>query len=437
MSKSELKPYEEYKETGLDWLGCVPKHWEVSKNSILFREIVDTGHSDMELLSILQDKGIVKQSSTGRKIRKAEESQNYKRICDGDIGYNLMNAFMGAIGASKYEGIISPAYAVCRPKVKMNVWYYNYLFRTELYKSEFNKNSYGIMYERNRLYFDRFKSIYSIVPSMEEQEQIVKYLDHKLAKINRFIKAKKKQVELIREIVDKLTNNAINNQNTKWIRFISTVKIVRKEIERDNRKIYTQIGLYNRGRGIFHKPAVCGAELGDSRFFEVEEDCLIFSGQFAWEGAVALTSKKDIGCIASHRYPVVKGRDGIVLTSYLWALFITKFGHNLLNLCSRGAAGRNRPLNINYLLKEKIPLPSIEEQKEISLLVEKYMLMNNRLSDFIRLVSEYKNALISNVVTGKVDIRHIKVEETTDIEELDIEEEPTDEESSDTEDSVE
>jgi len=98
-----LKPYPEYKDSGVAWLGDVPKHWEIHRNGNVFYEVVDINHPDEELLSMMITKGIVKQSSTGRKIRASEDRSAYKRIKIGDIGYNLMNAFFGGIGASKYE----------------------------------------------------------------------------------------------------------------------------------------------------------------------------------------------------------------------------------------------------------------------------------------------------------------------------------------------
>ena len=78
-----------------------------------------------------------------------------------------MNAFIGSLGISKYEGLISPAYAVCRPIVPMVGKYYEYLFKTPLYLQIFDNYSYGIMIERNRLYFDNFKKIERVAPSLK------------------------------------------------------------------------------------------------------------------------------------------------------------------------------------------------------------------------------------------------------------------------------
>lgn len=417
----KLKPYEEYKEVDLLWLDSIPKHWNIAQNSLLFREVVDTNNEGLELLSILMDKGIVKQSSTGRKNRMSQDNSMYKKICVGDIGYNLMNAFMGAIGVSKYEGIISPAYAVCRPRIKLNSWYYHYLFRTPLYKTLFDINSYGIMYERNRLYFDRFKKIKTLLPPIEEQDQIVRYLDCELTKINKLIWAKKRQIDLLKEKIDNITNRAITVEGINKQRLNNVSIRIGTWIERKQDKEYIPIGLLNRGRGIFHKSPIIGTDLGDSEFYEVENNALMFSGQFAWEGSVALTEKNDEKCIASHRYYMIRGIEGIAKNKYLWAFFRTKYGELLLNLNSRGAAGRNRPLNMNSLLKEYIPIPPMEVQEEISKEVDillSFIKSVKQLEDFIK---EYKTTLISNVVTGKVDVRNIKVEDVIEEVEEEIE----------------
>src|SRR5438132_1176473 len=139
--------YEDYSHGKADFLPKVPSHWEVIRTGALFREIVDTGHPDLELLSINRFIGITKQSETGRKIRASSDRSAYKRILPGDLGYNLMNAFMGSIGVSGQEGLLSPAYAVARSRREIEPGYFHYLYRTPLYQAQFARHSYGIMYE--------------------------------------------------------------------------------------------------------------------------------------------------------------------------------------------------------------------------------------------------------------------------------------------------
>lgn len=178
-----------------------------------------------------------------------------------------------------------------------------------------------------------------------------------------------------------------------------------RPILRKDDDTYTPVGLYNWGRGIFHKEPTVGAELGDSSFFWLDADDLILSGQFAWEGAVALTSEKDKGCVATHRYPILRGKPGVMETAYLFAFFTTKTGDFLLNEHSRGAAGRNRPLNAGTLLKESIPVPTLETQSRVSAHVYFERRIVPVIERAIQLLQEYRTSLISAAVTGKIDVR--------------------------------
>lgn len=163
--------------------------------------------------------------------------------------------------------------------------------------------------------------------------------------------------------------------------------------------------MFNRGRGIFHKAATQGKDLGDSTFFRIEKGDLIFSGQFAWEGAVAVANAEDGGCIASHRYPIAKCNLDAVTPEYLYTFFLSKAGDLLLNHHSRGAAGRNRPLNPRSLLKEKIPVPPIHLQREVSAFSTEEQSVRREIEKEITLIREYRDRLIADTVTGQVDVR--------------------------------
>ena len=99
---------------------------------------------------------------------------------------------------------------------------------------------------------------------------------------------------------------------------------------------YREIGIRSHGRGLFHKEEVSGAELGNKRVFWIKKDAVIFNIVFAWEQAVAITSSKDEGCIASHRFPMYLPKDNKCNTDYIRRYFLTKKGKYLLELASPG-----------------------------------------------------------------------------------------------------
>ena len=158
---------------------------------------------------------------------------------------------------------------------------------------------------------------------------------------------------------------------------------------------------------MFLKEPTAGRDLGDSDFYWIQKGDLVISGQFAWEGAIAVAGENDEGCVASHRYPILLGKDGVLETQFLFSFLQTDWGQTLLDLHSRGAAGRNRPLNAGYLLKEKIPVPPIDEQISVVTLLEREREMRENLAQTRVLMEEYRTRLIADVVTGKIDITRI------------------------------
>ena len=128
---------------------------------------------------------------------------------------------------------------------------------------------------------------------------------------------------------------------------------------------YEQIGIRSHGKGIFHKAAVTGAELGAKKVFEIRERDLVLNIVFAWEGAVAVAGPDDDGRCGSHRFPTYVARDGESDVQYLRLFFETELGRRILQLASPGSAGRNRTLNQQVLLDSLVPLPPLAEQRRI------------------------------------------------------------------------
>ena len=140
---------------------------------------------------------------------------------------------------------------------------------------------------------------------------------------------------------------------------------------------------------------------------------LFLSGQFAWEGAVALATETETGCVVSHRYPVYRGKDG-VNTGYILGLFRSNFGDFLLNESSRGSAGRNRPLNTWRLEKEKIPIPSNELQEQIDAALKFEHQLKAKSERSVELLKEVRSALITAAVTGQIDVTTYQRQGQTD-----------------------
>ena len=406
-----LKPYGKYIDTDCQFINKIPESWKVVRTKSHFRLSVEKSGIDhnKDLLSVYTHIGVRPRKDLEARGNKASSTDNYWIVNRGDIVVNKLLAWMGAIGVSHYEGVTSPAYDVLRPKVEMHTDYYHYLFRTKNYLHLFKARSRGIMDMRLRLYFDEFGQIPLISPPLEDQKKVVNFLNWIERKVDLIISKKKATLNLTSEIRQSIVAKAILNKDTKWMRLSSVVDLVYRDINRKTTQKYTPVGLYNRGRGIFHKPEVLGKDLGDSNFQYVNRGDLVISGQFAWEGAVALAQDIDDGTIASHRYFVLKGKSEYTIIEYVLAFLRTDYGQLLLEYCSRGAAGRNKPLNIKSLLKEKIPIPNLNEQIKIKNLIEHENSLKKSVESTIQGIREYQLKINTDVVLGRLDVRDANI----------------------------
>jgi type I restriction enzyme, S subunit len=401
-----MAPYPNYAPSGLPWAPQIPEGWQVQRNGRLFSHRVETGYPDLPILEVSLRTGVrVRDMVNGKRKQVMSAKEKYKRAVNGDIAYNMMRMWQGAVGPAPTDGLVSPAYVVVRPHAGVNTAYFSYLFRTAAYMQEVNKFSRGIVADRNRLYWESFKQMPSVVPGIAEQDKIVAFLQAQDAQYARYMKAKRGVVDLLAEMRSARADQAIKSSGTQQIRLDRLLRLVSNPIRRIPNETYTPIGLKNRGRGIFQKPPCLGADLGDSIFFPVDEGDFVFSGQFAWEGAVAVAAEADRGCIASHRYPIAKCNPELLTPEYLYTFLLSGMGDLLLNHHSRGAAGRNRPLNPRTLLKEAIPVPPIHLQREVSALYREELLVRREIEKELALIRELRERQIADVVTGQIDVR--------------------------------
>lgn len=164
---------------------------------------------------------------------------------------------------------------------------------------------------------------------------------------------------------------------------------------------YTQIGIRSHGKGIFYKEPVTGKELGNKRVFWVEPDCFIVNIVFAWECAIARTTKEQSGMIASHRFPMYKPKDKRVNLDYLVLYFMTPKGKKVMEYASPGGAGRNRTLGQERFLNSYIVLPSLREQEDIVRMLD---LQKRRIDLLVKLqdmLKMEKYILLQKYISGK------------------------------------
>lgn len=208
-----LPRYPEYQDSGVDCLGEIHAHWDLLPHRAIFQEVIECGYPDEEMLSVTISKGVILQSqllaNSSKKDSSNIDKSNYKLVRVGDIAYNKMRAWQGAIGASKYRGIISPAYIIVRLREENNPMYHHYLFRIPPFHTEAERWSYGITSDQWSLRYDEFKQIYSPIPPPDEQGEIVRFLDAAEYRIRRYIRAKQRLIKLLSEQKGAIIQHAV------------------------------------------------------------------------------------------------------------------------------------------------------------------------------------------------------------------------------------
>lgn len=426
-----LQPYPEYKDSGVPWLGEIPSHWEILRSGLLFREVVDTGHQDLELLSIDRFKGIIKQHETGRKERASEDRSIYKRIKKGELGYNLMNAFMGSVGISPHDGILSPAYAVGRPQKPMNPLFYHYLYRTPIYTGEFDCCSYGIMYERNRLYYERFKPIPAPYPSLIEQDEIVRTIQYFELLIKDYITKKRKTIDLLNEQKQAIIHQAVTRgldpsvpmkpSGIEWLGEIPEHWEIKKIKDISNilrgrfsHRPRNDPSLYDGQYPFIQTGDVSSAEKRITKYSQTLNEKGLSVSKLFQPGTLVMTIAANIGDLAILDFEACFP-DSIV---GLFPKAKNELEFLYYSLKSRKSdflaiapVNTQANLNVNRIGNVITFIPPIAEQTKIIKFLDKKMdeissLMYS-IQEEIEFIREYRTRLITDVVTGKLDIRSI------------------------------
>lgn len=416
---SHYKPYPVYKDSGNQWINEVPEHWKVKR----LRHVATFNNSNVD--------------------KKSYEDQNEVMLCNyTDVYYNefitsnleFMNATASDAEIEKFKlkqgdviitkdsedprDIGIPAlvkedlnHVICGYHLTVIKahdpslsGFIHRSIQSQSTKAHFFVESPGIT--RYGLDQDAIGDIPICVPPLEEREDLINAINQETSRIDTLIARKSRFTQLLTEKILAIVTHSFEYEDTRWVRLQHVCNVISRPVNQKNGESYTRLGLYNRGRGAFKKAVADNEDMGDSDFFWVEEGDLILSGQFAWEGAVAIATNQHDKCVVSHRFPIIHGRKGEALTEYLFAFFMTHYGDFILNDCSRGSAGRNRPLNINALLLWKIPIPSFEVQTKIASLINLREKIQRQTQHSIDLLKERRTAFITAAVTGKIDVRN-------------------------------
>ena len=209
-----LDPSVPLKPSGIPWLGDIPQHWRIVRNMALFAHRVEAGIAGLPVLQVSLRSGITAEDldQFGRPKKLIADPTKYKRIGRGDIAYNTMRMWQGAVGVSPNDGLVSPAYVVLSPRASTCPEFYNFIFHTDIYKQQVNRQSTGIVSDRNRLYWDSFKQMPNVCLPSSEQEAIVAFIHSETSGLNTARSRLESDIQLLREYRTRLVADVVTGK---------------------------------------------------------------------------------------------------------------------------------------------------------------------------------------------------------------------------------
>lgn len=211
-----LNPKAKTRNSGVEWIGEVPEHWEIRRMATLFREVARPGDQALPILSISIHDGItddeVAPEDRDRRVTQIEDRTKYKRVAPKDLAYNMMRAWQGAFGAVTVDGLVSPAYVVAEPIDEFRTVFIEHLLRTPMAIEEMRRYSRGIADFRMRLYWDYFRDLKVCLPPLNEQDNILRSTSAETARIDLLVEKTQHSIDLLKQRRSALITAAVTGQ---------------------------------------------------------------------------------------------------------------------------------------------------------------------------------------------------------------------------------
>ena len=410
--------YDKYKDSGVQWLGEIPGHWGMSKISSHFRQRNEkVSDKDYPALSVSKQ-GVTPQLE--KVALSNAEGASRKLVKVGDYAVNSRSDRKGSCGVSKYEGSVSLITIVLEP-FNIDGEYVHYLFRSNPWVEEFYRNGRGIVADLWTTNYQMMKSMYMPVPPLSEQKQIVSYLDAKCGMIDEWVIKKQKEVEHLQELKQRVIADAVTRglnphakmkaTNIPWLTEIPEhwemrkMKYIFDERSEKNHPDEPMLSA-TQSEGVILQSKYQGRVVVVNTGFEGLK--LVKVGDFvihlrSFQGGIEYAY--DQGIISS-AYTILKPKYS-EFSAYYKRLFKSSSFIDLLKVC---VTGIREGQNINYskLKQFSIPLPPLSEQEQIvSYLDAKTSKIDKLIANItkeIERIKEYKQRLISDVVTGQIKV---------------------------------
>ncbi|EGN5706450.1 restriction endonuclease subunit S [Campylobacter upsaliensis] len=409
-----------YKPSGIEWLGEIPQSWEIKPLQAIFNQRNEQNNNleFQTILSLVKDVGVIPYEEKGNVGNKAKDDlQNYKIARVNDLVLNKMNAVIGSLGVSKYDGLVSPIYLVLYiENPNYLIAYYSYLFQTKSIQKFLRKFVYGIMEIRESIDYLEFKKMFLPTPPLQEQKEIAEFLDSKCEKIQNYIEKKQKLITLLQEKKQALINEVVT-------------KGLNPNIEFKNSEI-AYLGLIPHHwevKKLKYLATLRNQKSNDSDFkvglenIESQTGKYISTNEVVFEDSGIYFYKNDIlfGKLRPYLAKVfLADREGVCVSEFLVLTPKKQCGNFLkflmlsplfISVVDGSTYGSKMPrASWEFIGNLKIPLPPLQEQKEIAEFLDSKVAQINsaieKTKKQIELVKEYKNTFINEAVCGRINL---------------------------------
>lgn len=420
-----MEKYSEYKDSGVQLLGEIPSHWHMIQNRFLMMENVRTPQIDDIPLSLSQVDGLIPTDEMKESSLKTSSYDNWKRVLVDDIVLNRFKAHLGVLFASKYIGMVSFHYGVYERKRELVPKYYEYLFHSDQYRLILGFASKGMTVGLQNLGNSDFYNIKSTYPPLSEQQAIVSYLDDKCGKIDQLLENKAKELELLTEMKHRVISDSVTkglnpdvtmkDSGIMWIPEIpghwssNRVKHLfthHKIIAKEKSTEYERLALTMAG--VIKRDKEDGTGLQPDNFDTYQvvfDNDIIFKLIDLNNISTSRVGLSPYTGIVSPAYIVISPKEGV------YTKFFEYYFKDMWHRCIFNALGDNgvrSSLSTTDVLSLPIPVPPIDEQEEIVAHIEekvsKIDALAEKLQKEIENIKEYKQRLISDVVTGQIKV---------------------------------
>lgn len=416
-----MERYERYKDSGVEWLGEVPEHWDILKGKRLFIKQNRPARVTDDIVTCFRDGQVTLRSN--RRIdgfTNAIKEIGYQGVRNGDFVIHNMDAFAGAIGVSDSDGKSTPVYSVCTPLKpnRINVYYYSYLLRSLALNGLILSLAKGIRERSTDFRFSDFGELEYYVPPIAEQGRIVAFLDEKCGQIDRAVEQKERMIELLQErraatiqraVTQGLDPNApLKDSDIDWIGKIPThwqIKKLKYVLEEQNNKQISiecqlnYIGMENVESWTGQYIETDSEVEGLANVFN--ENNVLFGKLRPYLAKVYLAREKGLCSTEFIVYEILDNN-----STYIQRLLSST---NFINIVNASTYGSKMPrANSNFIGNLKIAIPHLSEQSEIAAYLGK---VSTKTEQAIKLkrqeierLKEYRQTLINSAVTGKIKI---------------------------------